>query len=53
LNGVPGRSRGGDRLEVVRAVDLLYALDERDIAVPILADMGSVPIWMACSRFVS
>jgi soluble lytic murein transglycosylase len=40
LNGVPGRSRGGDRLEVVRAVDLLYALDERDIAVPILADMG-------------
>jgi soluble lytic murein transglycosylase len=40
LNGVPGRSRGGERLEVVRAVDLLYALDEREIAVPILADMG-------------
>ena len=40
LNGVPGRSRGGERLEVVRAVDLLYALDEREIAIPILADMG-------------
>lgn len=40
LNGVPGRSRGGERLEIVRAVDILYALDERDIAVPILADMG-------------
>ncbi|TKT72853.1 lytic transglycosylase domain-containing protein [Afipia massiliensis] len=40
LNGVPGRSRGGERLEVVRAVELLYALDEREIAIPILADMG-------------
>jgi soluble lytic murein transglycosylase len=40
LNGVPGRSRNGERLEIVRAVELLYALDERDVAVPILADMG-------------
>lgn len=40
LNGVPGRSRGGERLEIVRAVELLYALDEREIAIPILADMG-------------
>lgn len=40
LNGVPGRSRNGERLEIVRAVELLYALDERAIAVPILADMG-------------
>lgn len=40
LNGPPGRSRTGDRLEVVRAVDLLYALDERELAIPILADMG-------------
>ena len=40
LNGVPGRSRGGERLEIVRAVELLYALDERAIAIPILADMG-------------
>jgi soluble lytic murein transglycosylase len=40
LNEVPGRSRNGSRLEVVRAVELLYALDEREIAIPILADMG-------------
>jgi soluble lytic murein transglycosylase len=40
LNGPPGRSRNGDRLEIVRAVDLLYALDERELATPILADMG-------------
>lgn len=40
LNGPPGRSRNGDRLEIVRAVDLLYALDERELAIPILADMG-------------
>jgi soluble lytic murein transglycosylase len=41
LNGVPGtRSRGIERLEVVRAVQLLYALDEREIAIPILGDMG-------------
>jgi len=40
LNGIPGHSRNGERLEIVRAVDLLYALDERELAVPILADMG-------------
>jgi soluble lytic murein transglycosylase len=41
LNGVPaGRSRGIERLEVVRAVQLLYDLDEREIAIPIFADMG-------------
>lgn len=40
LNNAPGRSRSGERLEIVRAVELLYALDERDIAIPILADMG-------------
>lgn len=40
LNGMPGRSRGGEQLEIVRAVELLYALDERAIAIPILADMG-------------
>ncbi len=40
LNDVPGRSRTGDRLEVVRAIELLYALDERDIATPIFAEMG-------------
>ena len=40
LNDTPGRSRLGDRLEVVRAVELLYALDERDIAIPIFSEMG-------------
>jgi soluble lytic murein transglycosylase len=39
LNGVP-RSRGADRLEIVRAVQLLYELDEREIAIPIFSDMG-------------
>src|SRR5882724_2910583 len=33
LNGAPAaRGRGIERLEIVRAVQLLYALDERDIA---------------------
>src|SRR5205814_3253146 len=41
LNGVPaGRTRGVERLEIVRAVQLLFELDERDIAIPIFADMG-------------
>jgi len=41
LNGAQsGRAHGIERLEIVRAVQLLYALDERAIAVPIFADMG-------------
>ena len=41
INGVPtGRGRGVERLEIVRAVQLLYELDEREIAIPILGDMG-------------
>jgi soluble lytic murein transglycosylase len=40
LNGVPSSRRGIERLEVVRAVQLLYALDERELAIPVLADMG-------------
>lgn len=40
LHGQP-RSRGGDRLEVVRAVELLYAIGERDLAVPMLNDLAS------------
>lgn len=32
--------RGAERFEMVRAVQLLYALNERDLAIPILADMG-------------
>ena len=35
-----GSNRGVDKFEVVRAVQLLYALDEREIAVPIFADLG-------------
>jgi soluble lytic murein transglycosylase len=34
------RSRGVERLEIVRAVQLLFDLDEREIAIPIFADMG-------------
>ena len=34
------RSRGAERLEIVRAVALLYDLEEGDIAIPIFADMG-------------
>jgi soluble lytic murein transglycosylase len=41
LNGAPGgRARGIERLEIVRATQLLYQLDEREIAIPIYADMG-------------
>ena len=41
LNGAPAaRGRGIERLEIVRAVQLLYALDERDTALPIFGDMG-------------
>jgi soluble lytic murein transglycosylase len=41
LTGVPtGRGRGVERLEIVRAVQLLYELDERELALPIFGDMG-------------
>lgn len=41
LKGTPtGHGRGIERLEIVRAVQLLYQLDEREIAIPIFADMG-------------
>jgi soluble lytic murein transglycosylase len=39
LNAAPS-GRGAERLEIVRAVQVLYDLDEGEIAVPILADMG-------------
>ncbi|WP_065755562.1 lytic transglycosylase domain-containing protein [Bradyrhizobium paxllaeri] len=39
LNSVP-RGRGAERLEIVRAVQLLYELDERELAIPIFGDMG-------------
>jgi soluble lytic murein transglycosylase len=35
-----GRGHNAERLEVVRAVQLLYDLDEGEIAIPIFADMG-------------
>ena len=41
LNGAPAaHGRAIERLEIVRAVQLLYELDEREIAIPIFADMG-------------
>jgi soluble lytic murein transglycosylase len=41
LNEAPSpRSRGVERLEIVRAVQLLFDLNEREIAIPIFADMG-------------
>ena len=41
LHGAPAaRVRGVEKLEIVRAVQLLFDLDERQIAVPIFADMG-------------
>src|SRR5438445_8816863 len=41
LNEAPApRSRGIEKLEIVRAVQLLFDLDEREIAIPVLADMG-------------
>jgi soluble lytic murein transglycosylase len=39
LNAAP-TGRGAERLEIVRAVQVLYDLDEGEIAVPILADTG-------------
>ena len=41
LNGVPSSGgRAVERLEIVRAVQLLLELNEREIAVPIFADVG-------------
>jgi soluble lytic murein transglycosylase len=41
LKGAPtARGRGIERLEIVRAVQLLYQLDEREIAIPIFGDLG-------------
>ncbi|MFO1108426.1 MAG: lytic transglycosylase domain-containing protein [Bradyrhizobium sp.] len=41
LNGAPSaRSRSPERLEIVRAAQLLFEMDEGEIAIPILADMG-------------
>jgi soluble lytic murein transglycosylase len=39
LNGAP-RGRGAERLEIVRAVGLLYEIGERELAIPIFGDLG-------------
>jgi len=39
LNSAP-RGRGVDRLEIVRAVALLYEINARELAIPIFGDMG-------------
>ncbi|WP_456816554.1 transglycosylase SLT domain-containing protein [Bradyrhizobium sp. USDA 4508] len=39
LNSAP-RGRGAERLEIVRAVALLYEIDARELAIPIFGDMG-------------
>jgi soluble lytic murein transglycosylase len=41
LNGAPtARGRAVERLEIVRAVQLLFELEEGEIAIPIFSDMG-------------
>lgn len=41
LNSAPAaRSRSPERLEIVRAAQLLYEIDEGALAIPLLADMG-------------
>jgi soluble lytic murein transglycosylase len=41
LNDAPtARGRAVERLEVVRAVQLLYELDEREFAIPVYGDIG-------------
>jgi soluble lytic murein transglycosylase len=40
LNDMPDRSSRSNQYEVVRAVELLYAIDQRGYTVPMLADMG-------------
>jgi soluble lytic murein transglycosylase len=41
LNDAPAaRSRGVERLEIVRAAQLLFDLDEREMVIPIFADAG-------------
>ncbi|MDQ8726204.1 lytic transglycosylase domain-containing protein [Bradyrhizobium sp. LHD-71] len=40
LRDAPRSARGAGTFEVVRALELLYALDERDLAVTALSDLG-------------
>jgi soluble lytic murein transglycosylase len=36
----PDKRAGVERLELVRAVEILYALDERSLIIPLMADVG-------------
>jgi peptidoglycan lytic transglycosylase len=36
----PDKRAGVERLELVRAVEILYALDERSLVIPLMADVG-------------
>ncbi|MGB3271381.1 MAG: lytic transglycosylase domain-containing protein, partial [Xanthobacteraceae bacterium] len=40
LNGAPKSGMRGERLEIVRAVGLLYAAEQGGLALPILAELG-------------
>lgn len=40
LRGAPAQRGGAERLEIVRAVELLYALEEKELVVPIFAELG-------------
>lgn len=40
LREAPSHSRAAERLEIYRALELLYAMEETELAVPILADLG-------------
>jgi soluble lytic murein transglycosylase len=40
VNGAPRSGMRGERLEIVRAVDLVYATDQGALALPIFAELG-------------
>lgn len=40
LNDAPSSRRGAEKFEIVRAVEILYALEENETAIPIFTDMG-------------
>jgi soluble lytic murein transglycosylase len=39
-SATPDKHRSVERLELVRAVEILYALDERSLVIPLMADVG-------------
>lgn len=40
LHDAPASRRGSEKFEIVRAVEILYALEENEAAIPIFSDMG-------------